>query len=53
LRNSIPETKDLKLSDLALAINYRAGFSSRSAFYKAFKKLTGASPVEFVRSLQQ
>jgi AraC-like DNA-binding protein len=35
------------------ALAYRSGFSSRSAFYKAFKKLTKASPVEFVRSLQQ
>jgi len=32
------------------ALAYSAGFSSRSAFYTAFKKLVGMSPVEFAKN---
>jgi AraC-like DNA-binding protein len=33
------------------ALAYNSGFASRSAFYKAFKKLVGMSPVEYANSI--
>jgi AraC-like DNA-binding protein len=53
--NSIKEQMTLpqNLQNFTIeAIANEAGFSSRSAFYNAFKKLMGTSPVEFARSLQ-
>ena len=50
----IEEAKKLiaKKSDYTLeAIGYEAGFSSRSAFYATFKKLTGMTPAAFRDSL--
>lgn len=35
------------------ALAYSAGFSSRSAFYSAFKKVMGMSPLEYAKKLQK
>ncbi|MBE5320790.1 helix-turn-helix domain-containing protein [Pedobacter sp. MR2016-19] len=41
---------NLKYYTIATLAN-NAGFSSRSAFYKVFKKMVGMSPVEYAKSL--
>ena len=51
----IEKAKQLLQSDKAktftiLAIAYESGFNSKTAFYNAFKKLTGKTPSQFLKS---
>ena len=50
------EAKDLIKSrdELSLeGIGYEAGFNSKSAFFEAFKKVTGQTPAAFKKALAE
>ncbi|MEI6436903.1 MAG: helix-turn-helix domain-containing protein, partial [Bacteroidota bacterium] len=44
-----PESAKMSMDQIAEL----SGFNSRSAFYKAFKKFTGMSPVSFIKTIPQ